>query len=1599
MMKLCNRNSVRSKLLALCMALLMVIVPLMTYVGDENGAKADGNTETTEYYTDSLEYLADKTLTVSDGQDIPAGLAAIFDTNPKTISSPCDNLYVGMNTYSGQITVADNTGEAYDITVSGFKYQYVAASNTPEKNIDASAYNVLNEECKLNATQSMTAVYAKVTYKNTASGNEGTEESDNSEDCYLLVGVYKFENVDMKGIALNWDTGSSENTYNPNSAVLSVTGVDSGKTYAGEWKYAYAKDDNIAPDAASEKWSSDKPQLNSSTVNEDGNYYGYIGYFGKNDSGESVLIKSVTSAAVNLDVTAPSVTKFEIQYKAPDSNDYTALTTADLTDNKFHVGSNDTFRAIVTINDNRDNLADDGIEFIGFETEIFKWSDTQTTLTLTTSDFGADKITGGTLSVKVTDKAGNSSTQTYNLNDIEVTFNKVASPTFEVRSSVIEGANGTGETDISGKTDTIYINKAWLDKNGEPVIKIKMQSDKKLKSDEGPSAIYDYYYDDIEAVAVYNRPYYTSTISKKLGSESVTVQASELKYVAAEGEVSKVEYPEIICDYSDPVISGDVIQSSSDGVTWTNVTVTDKKYVINPNEQTQYRYYFNVADEGGSGLNCDDEGNLITTGSYTQFIKGNGGYYALIDKESLTDTPQEVIVHVSDKAGNISDISLPGVSKPSVTDSIILQVFNGNSPCDIELVDGEKLATNVAYTLKVDITSVSPIHDPELNASVNGNISMFTAKVIKASELNSDKLYNAVYSFDIPKDTDINYLIEGGILNIITDNGTIKTYKIRSIIYDNSKPCITFSDIPAGWVNSYNLSYEVTSGNQTYESNLSMAAYAVSNAANAAANTKDFEQVVSTEDARLSYNATIAVPESATTAGTCISIKAQDEATKYNEETIYIKVDNTRPDIGAIGITGYTNSETPITGAPAITTIVTDNLTLSQAVMTVTYPDGRVEKTNVKDVEENGISRTLSIQLPSGTPDGEYTVSVTATDKAGNSAPELVKKFVIDNTKPVVTAAISSGTIGGKASRADGTDMYYRSDVGVTLTCNDANISNIIVTDNGANVAVNWVDAAGTILISAEGRHIIKINAVDKSGNVADEKQVEFIVDKTAPGISMALNGLPYQESRGVVDCEGSSTVGVTVSDMTEDAADFYYQVVLTRPDQPTMTTEYIRTEQRSFTFSDEGDYTLNFYTIDMANNRSAARSVSFRIDKTAPDIEISGISGGGTSANAATVKFTMREAFWKDAGGVVNIYRKPGDGSEETLYKTVNLTPTAFETTLSENLTETGVYRFEFTATDRIGHKASASQTFTIDRDAPVVTLTGVNNYDITDKTVDMRVEIEDDFYSSKTVSISGTRTDINGKKIALNFAAYNQHSNPTIINESYAEDGVYDITVSATDAAGSSHVSTVHFTVDKTAPVISGLDKLDGAILSAVDLNLDLDDMVTDLTVCDVHMYLNGSEYDGTSNIPDGSYTLLITAEDELGHYSEQSVEFVLDTKAPVFIVTGVEDGETKDADYSIDISLQLDEDILQEVTLNGDAVTITDNTAHIDVTNEGSYTLNMKAYDEAGNESQKTIEFKYGTETNTLLIVIIIIAVILVVCAGIFMLVLAKKRKNDK
>lgn len=939
------------------------------------------------------------------------------------------------------------------------------------------------------------------------------------------------------------------------------------------------------------------------------------------------------------------------------------------------------------------------------------------------------------------------------------------------------------------------------------------------------------------------------------------------------------------------------------------------------------------------------------------------------------------------------------------------------------------VAINKRYIISIEALSGYEIDTASLSAKLSDNteFSIDGDCVVHSFDAQTGK-YKFVVTFVVPGDAILNQKNEKlqDIKLTVSDNrsegdsGPQSAEKtIGQILYDISRPRLESTNADNEWHKDFKpLKYEIVSeaymvdeGLPDVESGLSWYNYKITNSKNdTESEIKDGlgGGIVTGNEARIDE-----VPESLTPYGTIITFNAEDKAgnsiyDEANANRVVVKVDKTNPSVTSLTVEGNKNHQVPYGGQPVIKTVAYDNLTLDEVVVEVVYPDGTTRgTTNTINKDANGsqgITETTDYtieKVEDEVLDGEYKVTTYALDKAGRRSDSQTTTFRIDNSKPVVTARVIAGT----ASPKTVAPYYYKDNVSVELTYQDNNMSSsgVSLTDNGNAIGgISWAPVDGVpgkyravIAVTAEGSHNITINATDVTGNNAEPKSIAFVIDKTLPNVTAYVNGTTvYNDSMGNLMLTGTTTVSMDVSDMTHDAEDNYVQIQKHVPNEPAPNPAYIKTSNTNMTFNDEADYVVNFYAVDRANNTSATKTVRFRIDRTAPELRI---SAGGTSASATNVTFTMREAFWWDANASLTIYRKSGDGAREELYKTVSFNSSAYQTSVSEFLSDTGVYRFEFEARDNVGHRSQLSQTLTIDLDAPVVVLKGVNDYDMTDGAVQFSAEITDDFYSSKKVSISGTRTDMDGKVYKLDFGTFLQSMNPTTISKTFNESGVYDITLVTSDIAGNEHSENVHFTIDNAAPVIGDLSKYDGKIFKSFSWDEDLDELVSDLTVCDVQMFLNGSEYDGSSDIEDGSYVLLIVATDEMGHRTEKEVRFELDTKAPVFIVTGVEDKEVKNEDYIITVSLQLDEDTLSSVTLNGTNISVRDNMATINVTEKGEYTLVLKAYDAAGNEATETITFTYGEEKSLWWIWIIIACGIILL--GTIIIIIVKKKKEDE
>lgn len=1594
------------RLIALWVVFVMLIVPFANHVG-KNDVKAEGESTTrgVKVVTDSsVGVTVDVSEEIRINKDDTGAIVPVPGTLEKTVYLLKDVQSVT------KLKLPELKSNDTDLALLGAAFY--EADKSVDSVVTSSLFTVKNND--------ETDLQANAVKKN---GKIGIYARANDADSWKLQYVVKVECLEtvFTGIAgLYSDSAYKKDALTADQYV--------NEAYIGVWvdpvdippntslKY-YVKTDNPATseelgNASSYNRNSGGVTISADAENNGKQVYAYAALI---DNVSRKVLEYIDAGTTHIsnDAQAPTIEKVT-EEQSEDGNAYAAFDTGHTDDNGVYYGNKDYYRFTVKVEDvAAENQDASGVKNVtaylnGDISKPFSASKNATTgnyeITIQKTDLA---VGDNTIAVTAEDNKGNKSeTFTY-----PVKLHQVTDST-EIKSVKFLGEDGD-----------LLISDAII---REPkTIEITLESTKNVGKVEVKSGD-DVSFADVAPVTntesvkrVYS---VTAKIQIPTDANIASTNFSGLKIAVYEKDTNTIlldnkSIKDIMYDATAPEVKKPVIQKKKNGSsTWEDVADGSLETAIVTELDTEYRYVVEVTDDlSGVAKVSSDKGDFTLE-------SGNKYVFNIPSDQLKVDIPYSVAVTALDKAGNISDsLTLRGITKIDdalrVDKCVITDAFGNDVTSDV--LAGKN--TNKKYQMEVTASSAYVIQKFELIAGGTNDQTKDVAA--SANQQDPDRhRYSTTMKFDLPAKTDINALLNSMYLNVTDGNAQKIRYPqdasktLGTILYDCTNPTVSVNVAnDSTWYKEYTINYTITSGDNGVESPLANASYSL---AGSKANVTDRE--ITLNGTQTSVNGTIAIPESAGITGTSLVFNAQDASENPLPNNLYkIKVDNTKPKV-ELTVNGRTSITQPLEGEVLIKTTVSDNLTINQATVTVKGPDtdvttnlsGAKELVNVS--QEN--SFTLNNLIGKEAADGDYTVTVNVSDKAGNIDSDTMQ-FRVDNTIPVVTAKISDGVTAGKqqGKNFDGTDCdyFYRSNVTALLTYEDDNLaqSKVVVKDNGTTVPVQWSRVGttnkyqATYVASKEGAHTITIGATDEAGNAAVTKQIVFIKDTAAPAITAVINGgMVYNENMGVVDLTANANVSFSVSDSNEDVKDFNYQLIKAEPDQLPVTADVIQTETRGFGYVDEADYIVKVYAVDKAGNKSAERTVQFRVDKTAPELKISGASSGATLNSGTTLTFSMTEAFWKDASGTVTITRKPKDGAQESTYKTIDFKPTARTTTMTETLSETGEYKVTFTGKDRAGHSAeAASYTVKIDTGKPVIALSGVKNNDKTTDAVEFTAQIDEDFYLTKSVSIKATRTYLDKtsyqeKTEDLQITGYNPAAATTLIRNTFTEDGIYKIQIDCKDAAGNTDTQEVSFTIDKTKPVIDAkvLAAYAGK-LTAFSWDYDLDDIIYDLTVCDVHMYLNGTEYDGTSEVEDGAYELKIVAEDELGNQTEETSDFSLDTKAPTFIVTGVEDGEVKNEQYDINVSLQLEEDTLDSVSLNGKAIEIKDDAASITVTEKGDYKLTMKAHDEAGNEAEKTISFTYGEKKSVVLYVVIGVAALAVLGGGGAALIIGLRKKK--
>ncbi|PEQ95422.1 hypothetical protein CN481_04270 [Bacillus sp. AFS006103] len=552
--------------------------------------------------------------------------------------------------------------------------------------------------------------------------------------------------------------------------------------------------------------------------------------------------------------------------------------------------------------------------------------------------------------------------------------------------------------------------------------------------------------------------------------------------------------------------------------------------------------------------------------------------------------------------------------------------------------------------------------------------------------------------------------------------------------------------------------------------------------------------------------------------------------------------------------------------------------------------------------------------------ESEHTVSIIATDVAGNVGTASVT-YTVDNTKPTITSALSEGGI-YNADTLRALSQYYSAQ-DTNLDPESIHASNLILTEGSHTATINAADRAGneanlTIHYTVDNtKPAISFN-FDDNGFFTSEKfkmfdPYYFIVDENLDDDSVDFKGLSFTEDKhelsvNAADKAGNSnsakasyTIDNTAPEvsLSIEAGKYYNLAALEKLGQYwTATDTNLFDVQHTALATTDGTYTATVTATDNAGNVTT-KSVEYHLDNTAPVIQ-------------------MEEAKLKDGGFYNASYLK--DLTEKPYSVTENNPATD---SASAFKFDEGTYEYTVTATDKAGNTSPKTISYTVDNTNP---------------TISLKIK-ENGIYTSAVLN-----------EIGQYYSTSDNNNDVTVEDDSLItdKDGTYTLKVIATDKAGNISTASVTYTVDDTKPVVSFF-LTNGQHYTTQALSEALSGPRTYYAVTDEHLADIQADPLQTD---EGVHKLTVTANDTAGNQQASSITYTVDNTAPVISgLQGLKDGQR--------FLVGQDVTVIPLATDKLDPNHSLQFAQKLDTTKAGIHTVSVTASDQAGNKSI----FKYS------------------------------------
>ncbi|EDX3511761.1 Ig-like domain repeat protein [Salmonella enterica subsp. enterica serovar Adelaide] len=618
--------------------------------------------------------------------------------------------------------------------------------------------------------------------------------------------------------------------------------------------------------------------------------------------------------------------------------------------------------------------------------------------------------------------------------------------------------------------------------------------------------------------------------------------------------------------------------------------------------------------------------------------------------------------------------------------------------------------------------------------------------------------------------------------------------------------------------------------------------------------------------------------------------------------------------------------------------------------------------------------------------DGDYTLTVTVKDEAGNirhSAPLTVTidtQIAIDHIELVNDSGIPD----------DNLTNNVRPHFQVTVPT-DVNVVRLSI--DGGKTWFNATQSATPgvwdytwLADVGEGKHTLTVEATDKAGNKTTQ-QLDFIIDTLLSEPTIVLDNTDDSGTKG----DNLTNVNKPTFLLGNIDADARYVTVEVQHGgtKEVLTATKDATGNWSVTPTGtwaDGDYTLTVRVEDDAGNEKHSASLTVTVDTqiTIDVIELVNDNGipGDNMTNDAHPQFRVT------VPGDVNEVSLSIDGGVTWVKATQSATPGVWNYTWPGTVPD-GDYTLNVKATDNAGNTVTETLHFTIDTtlSVPVIVLnsaddTGVQGDNMTNSTQPtFALQHIDDDAVRVTVSVEhgGVTTTFDATKGTGGWSF-----TPT---GAWA-DGDYTLSVSVEDKAGNtSHSASLTVTVDTQIAINnielvndSGIpdDNLTNNVRPHFQVTVPTDVNVVRLSIDGGKTWFNATQsatpgvwdYTWLADVGEGKHTLTVEATDKAGNQTTQKLDFIIDTmlSEPTIVLDSTDDSGTKgdnltNANKPTFILGNIDADaryVTVEVQYGGtkEVLTATKGATGIwSVTPtgtwaDGDYTLTVRVEDDAGN-----------------------------------------------